>query len=41
MNLNTLNRTEAAIAVIAIGLALGVALKLLDVLRPTASVLGL
>ncbi len=41
MNLNTLNRQEAAIAIIAIGLALGLSLKLLDVLRPTATVFGL
>lgn len=41
MNLNTLNRQEAAIAVIAVGLALGLALKLLEVLRPAATVLGL
>jgi hypothetical protein len=41
MNLKTVKLPEAAVAILGSGLALGLALRLLEILRPAATVLGL
>jgi hypothetical protein len=40
MNLNTVKLPDAAVAILGSGLALGLALRLLDILRPAAGILG-
>ena len=40
MNLNLFSHPEAAITVLGAGLVLGLALRLLEILRPLSAVLG-
>jgi hypothetical protein len=40
MKPKTVNHSEVAVAILGAGLALGLALKLLEILRPVAAVLG-